>query len=128
MFVHSVIYFTTILFSWCSVIAFLSLPHKIAPDDQDDFEKEMASELSMTVQHLAASFAKKKPQHSGSSSTPLATKEEEKTEGGDAEYYDDVYFDSDDSDSEGTAHCILICLVYNWTTLMGITAFVNWIV
>lgn len=88
------------------------MSRKTAPDEQDDFEKEMASELSMTVQHLAAAFAKKKPQQSSSSST-LATKEEKKTEGEDAKFYDDVYFDSDDSEAEGTAYCTLFCIVYN---------------
>lgn len=79
------------------------MSRQIATDDQDDFEKEMASELSMTVQHLAASFAKKKPQPSKNNSSTLATKEEKKTEGEEAEFYDDVYFDSDDSEGEGTA-------------------------
>nr|XP_045583329.1 uncharacterized protein LOC123746098 isoform X1 [Procambarus clarkii] len=73
-------------------------------DDNDDFEREMASELSQTMKRLATSFSKNKPQTStnetrSSQGSKLGDKEKELSEDA-SNFYDDVYFDSDDSDPE----------------------------
>ncbi|MPC25389.1 E2F-associated phosphoprotein [Portunus trituberculatus] len=61
-------------------------------DEEDDFEKEMASELSQTMQYLTSSLGV--PGSSGASkSTDNSAKQT-------SEFYDDIYFDSDESDPE----------------------------
>lgn len=74
-------------------------------DEKDDFEREMASELSLTMQHLVASFVKKKPESSNSekrNSQELNDRIRDKKKDPEetSEFYDDIYFDSDESETE----------------------------
>lgn len=68
--------------------------HHNNDDEEDDFEKEMASELSLTMRHLTSSLGVP-----GSSGASRPAAEETKKA---AEFYDDVYFDSDESEPEET--------------------------
>lgn len=65
----------------------------------------MASELSLTMQNLTASIVKKKTEcntnEPGSTQKTSKKKDPEDT----SEFYDDIYFDSDESETEGK-HCI----------------------
>lgn len=70
-----------------------------ASDGKDDFEREMASELSMTMQQLTAKLC----QNSSAGATTSATKDASEGEEPE-ECYDEIYFDSDDSESEELSH------------------------
>ncbi|KAG0712117.1 E2F-associated phosphoprotein [Chionoecetes opilio] len=63
-------------------------------DEEDDFEKEMATELSQTMQTLTSTLGVQ-----GSSGASQKTDARPKEA---PEFYDDVYFDSDESDHEET--------------------------
>ncbi|XP_042211413.1 E2F-associated phosphoprotein-like isoform X2 [Homarus americanus] len=76
----------------------------IKKDEEDDFEKEMASELSQTMQRLASRLKNNNPQSStsevGGSKGPKTEDSGKKLPEEKSEFYDDIYFDSDDSDIE----------------------------
>lgn len=76
-------------------------------DDKDDFEREMASELSQTMRQLATSLRKNKSPDN--TSEAAGSSQESKSENAEKEpideaskFYDAVYFDSDDSEPEAT--------------------------
>lgn len=72
-------------------------------NEEDEFEKEMASELSATMDCLTTAFSKGKKDgvEAGPSRVESVKPQTKEPEENDSEFYDDVYFDSDDSDVEG---------------------------
>lgn len=71
-------------------------------NEEDEFEKEMASELSATMDCLTTAFSKGKKDgvEAGPSRVESVKPQTKEPEEDDSEFYDDVYFDSDDSDVE----------------------------
>lgn len=72
-------------------------------NEEDEFEKEMASELSATMNCLTTAFSKGKDDgvKAGPSQVEPEKIQVKDSEENDSEFYDDVYFDSDDSEVEG---------------------------
>lgn len=92
-------------------------------EEEDEFEKEMASELSATMNCLATAFSKGKEDgvKPGPSQAGSEKQEAKDSAENDSEFYDDVYFDSDDSEGEGvlrltimfkTIFFLHICMLY----------------
>ncbi|XP_063592003.1 E2F-associated phosphoprotein-like [Penaeus indicus] len=74
-------------------------------NEEDEFEKEMASELSATMTCLTTAFSKGKEDgvKAGPSQVESEKIQAKDSEENDSEFYDDVYFDSDDSEAEDSA-------------------------
>ncbi|KAK7086912.1 hypothetical protein SK128_008835 [Halocaridina rubra] len=74
------------------------LVKKAKQDSKDDFEREMSSELSMTMQKLTDSLCQTSTTTTTASATVSDKTNETKSLEKPPEFYDDIYFDSDDSD------------------------------